>query len=284
MPEEMTRKRPNVKAFPFCPPGRPGADGAAPAGAERLDLRRGDTTLYEDAARRRRDEGSKMTGRVEEIRNRIETDGESLYEELASTLVHAVGAVAAACGLALLAVLAADSGSTRAVVVCVVFGTTVFATLLFSALYHGVWHRPTKAVFLTLDNCSIFALIAGTYTPVVLLALPSTLGWSLFGVIWGLAVLGIAARLWIGHLHWVLIPIFLAMGWLVFLWGDTLFAHIGNAGGWLLLAGGFSYSAGLVFFIWRRLPFNHAIWHFFVVGGAVCHYLAIAVHALPGAV
>jgi len=71
------------------------------------------------------------------------------------------------------------------------------------------------------------------------------------------------------------------MGWLGFLWGDTLFTHLGNAGGWLLLSGGLAYTGGLAFFLWRSLPFNHAIWHFFVFGGAVCHFLAIALYALP---
>ncbi|MCP4330269.1 MAG: hemolysin III family protein [Alphaproteobacteria bacterium] len=216
------------------------------------------------------------------IRDRIEDDGETLYEELASTLVHLVGAVLAAAALALLIALAAETDSARAITVCAIYGATVFLTLFFSAMYHGIWHRPTKAVFLVLDHCSIFLLIAGTYTPIALLALPVPVGWQLFGVIWGLAALGIIARLWIGHLHWVLIPIFVAMGWLILLWLDTLFAHLGTGGGWLLVAGGLSYTGGLLFFLWRRLPFNHAIWHFCVLTGAVCHFLVVALYVLPG--
>jgi hemolysin III len=215
------------------------------------------------------------------IRAEIEREGETLYEELASTLIHIVAAVLAAAALALLVVLAADTDSARAVVTCAVYGATVFLTFLFSAMYHGIWHRATKAVFLLLDHCSIFVLIAGTYTPIALLALPRPLGWSVFGVIWALAALGIAVRLWLGHLHWTLIPVFLAMGWGGLAWGDTLFVHLGNAGGWLLLAGGFAYTGGLAFYAWRGLPFNHAIWHFFVLGGAVCHFLVVAIFALP---
>jgi hemolysin III len=220
-------------------------------------------------------------GRFSEIRVAIESEGETLYEELASTLIHIVGAVLAAAALALLVVLASFTGSAKAVATCAIYGSTVFLTFLFSAMYHGIWHRTTKAVFLMLDHCSIFVLIAGTYTPVVLLALPPALGWTLFGVLWGLAVMGMVARLWIGHLHWVLIPIFVAMGWLGLLWGDTLFTHLGNGGGWLLLSGGFAYTGGLVFFLWRKLPFNHALWHFCVLGGAVCHFLLVAIYALP---
>lgn len=219
--------------------------------------------------------------RFAEIRDSIESEGETLYEELASTLVHIVGAVLAAAALALLVVLASFTGSAKAVATCAIYGSTVFLTFLFSAMYHGIWHRTTKAVFLMLDHCSIFVLIAGTYTPVVLLALPPALGWTLFGILWGLAVTGIVVRLIIGHLHWVLIPIFVAMGWLGLVWGDTLFTHLGNGGGWLLLSGGFAYTGGLVFFLWRSLPFNHALWHLCVLGGAVCHFLLVAIYALP---
>jgi hemolysin III len=222
-----------------------------------------------------------MASNFENIRDRIENEGETLYEELASTLIHIVGAVLAAAGIALLVVLATYTGSGRAVTACAIYGSTVFLTFLFSAMYHGIWHRTTKAVFLLLDHCSIFVLIAGTYTPIVLIRLPQPLGWTLFALIWGLAALGIAARLWIGHLHWVLIPIFVAMGWLWLIWADTVFTHLGNGGGWLLLAGGFAYTGGLVFFVWRRLRFNHAVWHACVLGGAVCHFLLVAIYALP---
>jgi len=226
--------------------------------------------------------GSTMeTSKLASIRDALESDGETLYEELASALIHVVGAVMAAAALALLVVLASFTGSAKAVATCAIYGAAVILTFLFSAMYHGIWHRTTKAVFLLLDHCSIFVLIAGTYTPVVLLALPPALGWTLFGVLWGLAVLGIAVRLWFGHLHWVLIPIFVAMGWLGLVWGDTLFTHLGNGGGWLLLSGGFAYTGGLIFFVWRRLPFNHALWHLCVLGGAVCHFLLVALYALP---
>ncbi len=216
-----------------------------------------------------------------DIRDRIEDNGESFREELANTLTHGVGAVLAAGALALLVVLAAQTGSARAIVTCAFYGSAVFLTLLASALYHGIWHQTAKAVFLALDHCSIFVLIAGTYTPIVLLALPEPLGWTLFGILWGLAVVGITIRLWLGHLHWTLIPVFLAMGWLGFAWAGTLFQELGPTGGWLLLAGGLCYTGGLVFYLWRGLPFHHAIWHLFVLGGVVCHFLVVALFALP---
>lgn len=212
------------------------------------------------------------------IRLELELDGETLGEEIASSLVHIIAAVLAAAALALLVVLASHTGSARAVVACAIYGATVFLTFLFSGIYHATFHRRTKAAFLLLDHCAIFLLIAGTYTPVTLIVLPETLGWSLFGVYWGLALLGVAARIWIGHLHWVLIPIFVAMGWLGFFWAGTLFSALGVGASWLLVAGSLAYTFGLVFFVWRSLPYNHAIWHFFVLAGAACHFLVIAMY------
>ena len=224
-----------------------------------------------------------MNDRGRGVRTAIENDGETLYEELASTVVHGVGAVLAAAALALLIVLAAFTGSAMAITTSAIYGSILFLTFLFSALYHGVWHQTTKAVFLALDHCAIFLLIAATYTPVTLVALPKPLGWVLFGLIWGMAGIGIGVRLWLGHLHWTLVPVFIAMGWSGFVWAGTVFEEMGAGGAWLLLAGGIAYTLGVIFFIWRSLPFNHAIWHFFVLGGAVCHFVAVAIYVLPKA-
>ena len=217
------------------------------------------------------------------VRARIEAHGHNLYEELANTIVHGIAAVLAGAALALVVVLAADTGNAKAVVACAVYGVTLFLTFFSSSLYHGIWHPRTKRFFLAMDHCSIFLLIAGTYTPVALVVFPVTDGWVLFGVIWGAAVAGITMRLWAGDLHWALIPVFLGMGWLAFVWGDTLYESMDAGGVWLLVAGGLCYTGGLVFYIWRRLPFNHAIWHAFVLAGSVTHFIAIAAYALPAA-
>lgn len=224
-----------------------------------------------------------MTQVVDKLRSAIERDGESLYEELANAVTHGVGAVLAAAALALIVVLAAFTGSVWAIVTTAVYGSTLFLAYFSSALYHGTWHRTAKSVFLALDHCAIFLLIAGTYTPVTLLAFPQPLGWVLFGVIWAMALIGITVRLWLGRLHWSLIPVFLGMGWLAFPWTSMLFETMGSGGAWLLVSGGFAYTGGVVFYLWRRLPFNHAVWHVCVMGGSVCHFLAIAIYALPAA-
>jgi len=215
------------------------------------------------------------------IRAAIERNGESLYEELANAVTHGIGAVLSAAALALIVVLAAFTGSVWAIVTSTIYGITLFLTYLSSTLYHGTWHRTAKSVFLAADHCAIFLLIAGTYTPITLLAFPKPLGWVLFGVIWAMALIGICVRLWLGRLHWGLIPVFLGMGWLGFPWSETIFESLGTGGAWLLLSGGLAYTAGVVFYLWRSLPFNHAVWHLFVIGGSVCHFLAIAIYALP---
>lgn len=217
------------------------------------------------------------------VRAAIESNGESFFEELANTVTHGIGAVLSAAALALIVVLAAYSGSAWAVTAAAVYGVTLVLVYLSSALYHGIWHKATKSVFLVLDHCAIFLLIAGTYTPITLLVFPQPLGWVLFGVIWGMAAIGIVVRLWLGHLHWILIPVFLVMGWIGFFWSGTVFEQMGAAGSWLLLSGGLAYTGGVGFYLWRRLPFNHALWHLFVLGGSVCHFLAIALYVVPAA-
>ena len=217
------------------------------------------------------------------IRAQIEADGHTLYEELANAIVHGVAAVLGGAALALVVVLASFTGDAKAVVACAVYGTTLFLVYLASTLYHGVWHPGLKRILLAFDHCAIFLMIAGTYTPIALVVFPVTSGWVLFGVIWGMALAGIAVRLWLGHLHWGLIPVFLGMGWLAFAWGGTLYESMDAAGVWLLIAGGFCYSGGLVFYLWRSLPFSHAIWHGFSLAGSVTHFVAIAAFALPEA-
>jgi hemolysin III len=224
-----------------------------------------------------------MSPAADRIRASIEEDGHSLYEELANAIVHGVAAVLAGAALALVVVLAAFTGDAKAVVGCAVYGTTLFLVFLSSTLYHGVWHAGAKRIFLAMDHCSIFLLIAGTYTPIALTVFPVASGWALFGVIWGLALTGIVLRLWIGHLHWILLPFFLGMGWLAFAWGGDLYNNMDAGGIWLLISGGFCYTGGLVFYMWRRLRFGHAIWHGFVLAGSVTHFVAIVAYALPEA-
>jgi hemolysin III len=208
-------------------------------------------------------------------------EAETLLEEVANAVTHGIGAALSVAALAVLVALAAMDGGTGAIAAAAVYGTTLVVAYTSSTLYHGVWHQGAKRVFLAFDHCAIFLLIAGTYTPVTLLALPKPLGWILCAVLWSMAAAGIALRLWLGRLNALLIPLFLAMGWLGFAWSGTVLDSIGASGWWLLVAGGLAYTAGLAFYAWRRLPFNHAVWHLFVLTGSVCHFFAVVDHVLP---
>ena len=128
----------------------------------------------------------------------------------------------------------------------------------------------------------IFLAIAGTYTPVTLLSLPGGTAWLVFGLVWGMALTGIVLRFtWYKGFQYLSVLLYLGMGWIGFAWADQLIDGLGAGGVWLIIAGGLCYSGGVVFYALRRLPFNHAIWHLCVLGGAVCHFLAVQLYAMP---
>lgn len=207
---------------------------------------------------------------------------ETLLEEIFNAATHGVGAGLAIAALVVMVVLAAMEDRARAVVTVAVYGTTLIIVFLSSTLYHGIPHRKTKRVLLAFDHCAIFLLIAGTYTPVALLALPGWKGWTLFGVVWGIALTGVLLRLiWLRNMHWIFILMYVAMGWLGFIFGAPLVEGLGADGMNLILIGGLFYTGGLLFYAWRRLPFNHAVWHLCVLAGSVFHFFAVAYYAIP---
>ena len=180
-------------------------------------------------------------------------------------------------GLVVLALSASRHGTTRTVVGCVVFGAALVLLYSSSTLYHSVGpgHPRAKAVLRVLDHSAIFLLIAGTYTPFTLVSLWGPWGWSLFGVVWGLAVAGIALRLAMKRRPTALfLALYLAMGWCVVVAAKPLLAAVAPGGIALLVAGGLAYSVGVVFYVWRR-PYHHAVWHAFVLAGSAFHYAAV---------
>jgi hemolysin III len=234
-------------------------------------------------------------------------------EERASAAVHGVGAVLSLAALYFLTAHAIQTAGLGAALACAVYGITTFLTMLASTLFHSAprgfdpieWLRleaetprrvalpfrdrelrrarraRRRRLWLAFDHCAIFAMIAGTYTPILLLAFPPETGIPLLALEWTLAAVGIAVRLSLGRLHWTMIPVFLGMGWLGFLWTGAIADGLGPQGAAWLLAGGLVYTAGLVFYLWRSLPFNHALWHAFVVAGAACHFVVMADYAMP---
>jgi len=201
---------------------------------------------------------------------------QSRGEEVANSLIHGLGAALATAGLAVLAVAARRHGTAATVVGCVVFGASLVLLFLASTLYHAVPPSRAKAALRVLDHSAIFLLIAGTYTPFTLVSLRGPWGWSLFGVVWGIAVAGIALRLTLGRKPTALfVALYLAMGWCAVVVVKPLLAAVAPAGIALLAAGGLAYSGGVAFYLWRRLPYHHAIWHAFVLAGSAFHYAAV---------
>jgi hemolysin III len=153
---------------------------------------------------------------------------------------------------------------------------------LASTLYHALHGSPRKHLFKLLDHCAIYLLVAGSYTPFLLVAMRTDTGWWLLGIIWSLATAGILTKLWLQHRYPRLSLIsYLLMGWLVIIAAPQVADAIGFNGMAWLVAGGISYTVGALFFSAKRLRFNHAIWHFFVLVGGICHFLAVVWYVLP---
>jgi len=201
------------------------------------------------------------------------------YGERFNASTHLMGTVLAAAGTAALVVLAARLGDPWKIVSFSIYGLMLFALYALSTLYHST-RGKLKRVFQKLDHCSIYLLIAGTYTPFTLVTLRGTWGWSLFWVIWGLAVLGIAQEAWLGKGARVFsVVIYVLMGWLSVLAIKPLIAALTPAGFAWLAAGGLFYTGGIIFYaLDAKLRHGHGIWHLFVLAGSASHYLTILLY------
>jgi hemolysin III len=197
-------------------------------------------------------------------------------EELANATTHAIGVLASVIGGVFLIVMAALGGNAWSVVGVSVFAAALVLLYLASTLYHAARSPAMKRRLKTLDHCAIHILIAGTYTPFLIGTLRGGWGWSLFGVIWGLALGGVAFKLFFaGRFPALSTALYVAMGWLVLIAARPLVAAVDPAVLYWLLAGGIAYTGGTVFYHAERIPFSHAIWHIFVMGGSICHGVAV---------
>lgn len=203
-------------------------------------------------------------------------------EEIANSITHGVGLLLAIGGLATLTAFAALRGTAWHVVGCSIFGATLVFSYLTSTLYHSLPTIRGKSVLRVLDHCAIFLLIAGTYTPFMLVNLRGPWGWSLFGVVWGIATLGIVFKVTMLR-RWtaVSVALYVAMGWVVVVATKPLLAAVAPGGLLLLLFGGLAYTGGVIFYVWRRIPYHHAIWHLFVLAGSVLHFFAVLFYVIP---
>lgn len=203
-------------------------------------------------------------------------------EELANSISHGIGAALGVAALSILVTLASLRGDAWRVVSFSIYGTTLILLYLASTFYHAFQGDRAKRIFRLLDHASIFLLIAGTYTPFTLVTIRGPWGWTLFGLIWGFAVVGIALTML--TLNWSKIAsacIYVPMGWLILIAIKPLAAALPVAGLVWLALGGFMYTFGVLFYVWKKLPYHHAVWHLFVLAGSICHFFAILFYVLP---
>lgn len=206
----------------------------------------------------------------------------SFYEELANSITHGIGILLAIAGLGVLTAFASVFGTVWHIVSCSVYAGTMILLYTASTLYHSIPWEKAKAVFRILDHSSIFLLIAGTYTPFTLVSLRGAWGWSLFGTVWGLAVVGILMEIFLPKkLRFITIGLYVAMGWIIVVAVKPLLAAVAPVGMMLLLAGGLCYMLGIPFYIKKSIPFNHAIWHLFVLAGSIFQFFSILLYVIP---
>lgn len=206
----------------------------------------------------------------------------SRRDEIANAVTHGIGTGLSIAGLTLLVVLAILYGDVARMVSFSIYGSSLIILYLASTLYHSFQNPPVKRVFRIIDHASIYLLIAGTYTPFLLLCMTGAWRWVLLGVVWGLALLGIGFKAFFtNRFRKASVLAYILMGWLCVIALREMLASIPSGGLILLAAGGVIYTVGVIFYVWKKVPYNHAIWHLFVLGGSICHYFAILFYLAP---
>jgi len=198
-------------------------------------------------------------------------------EEIANTISHAIGIAIAITVLVILVVYGAIYGTVWHVVCFSIFGACMITVYTASTLFHGTKKLRLKYKLNRLDHSAIYLLIAGTYTPIALVALHhNRIGWFLFGLIWLLAMAGVVFKIWFYQSKWTKLStlLYVVMGWLIVIAIVPIIKNVPNISLWFLLAGALSYSVGVFFFLYHKVPFFHFIFHLFILGGSICHFFA----------
>jgi len=202
-------------------------------------------------------------------------------DEIANVVTHGIGVLLSVGAGAVLIALASLQAGIREMISVAIFSASLVLLYSASTLYHAARHPATKARLKVLDHCAIFILIAGTYTPFTIAAIRGGWGWSLFGVIWGMALIGIVFKLFFtGRFKVLSTAMYIGMGWLVVIALVPLVQALSGAGLAWLVAGGVLYTAGTLFYHRESIPYSHAIWHGFVLAGSSCHFVAVAIEML----
>lgn len=206
----------------------------------------------------------------------------SIAEEIAHSITHGVGVLLSIGGLAVLVSFSALYGDVWHIVSTSIYGATLILLYTTSTLYHSIPHEKAKQVLQRLDHAAIFLLIAGTYTPFTLVNLRGDWGWTLFTLVWSIAIAGIVLEIAVKKRYKRLsIGLYLGLGWLVLIAIEPMLTSVDMGGLLLLLAGGLCYSLGVIFYVWKKLTYNHAIWHLFVLAGSVLHFFSVLFYVIP---
>lgn len=204
-------------------------------------------------------------------------------EEMANRITHGIGALLSLVGLSVMVVFAILYGKAIHITASAIFGSTLLILYMASTLYHSFSIPKIKRFFKITDHVCIYLLIAGTYTPITLITLHGAWGWTLFGIIWGLALVGIIFKFFLVHRFKLASTLtYIAMGWIVIFAIKPLINHLPSEGVIWLVSGGVAYTFGTLFYMWKTLPFHHAIWHGWVMTGSICHFCAVFFYVIPG--
>jgi len=208
--------------------------------------------------------------------------GQTIKEEIANAMTHGIGIPLSLIALIVLIISSLYYKDLLKTIALSIYGFSLLLLYSCSTLYHYFSNMKIKHYFHILDHASIYLLIAGTYTPFLLINLRGPLGWGVFLTIWILAILGIVFKL-NAKLKYekISVAIYIVMGWLIIVFFNKMLEEVHMNGIFLLIGGGLFYTLGIIFFLWNKLPFQHMIWHFFVLGGSVCHFGAIWFYVLP---
>ncbi|MEH7305367.1 PAQR family membrane homeostasis protein TrhA [Neobacillus drentensis] len=206
----------------------------------------------------------------------------SKKEELANSITHGVGALLSISALVILIVFSSHYGNVRHIVSFTIFGVTMVILYLSSTLLHSFPEGKAKDIFEIFDHSSIYFFIAGTYTPFLLVVIKGTLGWTLFGIVWGLAIAGTVFKcFFVKKYLFSSTALYVVMGWLIVFAWKPLVKNLSSQGMTYLIIGGALYTLGAIFYVWRGFKYHHAVWHLFVLAASVAHFFCVLFYVLP---